>query len=152
MNGTPTPTIKQLHNHIQYEEKELYTNLPYENCFVVCWDKDNKKLDDLMEKEVYPNIGDKLNMMWIEKVKEKCEWKEGEKIYISLKCNCDGCFWVYYSRNKEQIRPDIIVEPSGYVSRKYWNYYTDYESEEDNITHKITIRPICEYNNKVNKK
>ena len=47
-----------------------------------CWDYEDEKLDELMGNEHHPKIGQKLNLMWIEKLKEISDWKLGDKIIM----------------------------------------------------------------------
>jgi hypothetical protein len=132
-------SVKGLSKHISYDTSD-------EGVIGISWDYENDKVDNLMDKEHHPKLGDKLNMMWVQKLKEVSGWVKGESLYCDIKCNCDGWFNVWYSKVKEHNYYDLIVEPSGYVSRLYFNYYTRDENEADNIQTAITIRTSSVYN------
>ena len=113
--------------------KQDYTILIKDDVFSVIWDYNNDKIDKKMEKEYYPKFGDKLNMMWVENLKSVSGWVKGEKLYCDIKTNCDGCFYVSYSKEKEHNCYDLIIEQSGYVVRRYKNYYTLDENQADKL-------------------
>jgi len=111
------------------------------------WNCGDAELDASMTKEYNPSFADRLNMMWVETIKTTCGWKNGEKIYAMLKKNGDGYFDVWYSKNKAEIECcDMIVEPSGYVCRSYFNQYSLDEDKNDGIAYQIYIRTACNYN------
>jgi hypothetical protein len=138
-------TLKNLHNHIKYDE---WVQEEDKNVLNISWDYNNEKLDKLMNTEHRPLINNKLNMMWIEKLKEKSGWVKGEKLYVYLKSNSDGYFNVWYSKNKEEYGvSDLIIEPTGYVSRAYFNNYSTDQYKEDNIQYHFYMRTESIYNN-----
>ena len=143
----PYFATKNLHNHIKYDDDEF---IQEEGAKVlnISWDCNNEKVDKLMSSEYQPSINDKLNMMWVEKLKEKSGWVKGEKLYAVLKSNSDGYFNVWYSNDKEEyVVNDLIIEPTGYVSRIYFNKYSFDQYKEDNIQHFFYMRTISIYNN-----
>ena len=138
-------TIKGLSAHYTY-----YMDRIEEKCLGVLWDSKNAKVDKLMEKEYQPQFKDKLNMMWIEKLKEVSGWVAGETLYAYLKSNADGYFNIRYSKDKEEVGfITLIVEPSGYVSRSYYNLYDDYTNKEDDTHMQMMIRTESVYNDLV---
>jgi hypothetical protein len=114
----------------------------------VSWDTDDIDTDNAMAKEHHPKLEDRLDMMWIEQMKKGCGWKKGEKIYANLKSNADGYFDVWYSKNKADVGLcfDLIVEPSGYACRRYFNQYARDEDKEDGIAYEMYIRTESDYN------
>ena len=135
-------TIKGLSAHYTYG-----VDRTEEKCLGVLWDSENGKVDKLMEKEHHPQFKDKLNMMWVEKLKEVSGWVAGETLYAFLKSNADGYFNIWYSKKKEEVGfITLIVEPSGYVCRSYYNLYHDYTNKEDDIRMRVMIRTESVYN------
>ena len=134
-------SVDNLHHHIYYDDYEIDVDV-----LVISWDCENELLDDLMNEEMSPTLGSKLNLMWIEKLKEKANWKENtEELYAYVKTNCDGAFYVYYSNNKKDIGfVSLIIEKNGYVSRNYYNIYT--ADTTDDIKHSSYIRTESVYN------
>jgi len=110
-------SVETIHQHI------VYDTTGYDDCdegvlgLTIMWDYEDEKLDALMENEMRPKLGQKTNLMWIEKIKEMSDWKLGEKLYIFSKCNGDGYFHCWFSKNKKDIGCviDFIVEKNGYV-------------------------------------
>ena len=143
----PYFTLKNLHNHIKYDD-DKWVQEEGKKVLMISWDHNNEKVDKLMTAEYKPSFNDKLNMMWVEKLKEKSEWIKGEKLYAFLKSNSDGYFNVWYSKNKEEIGfADLIIEPTGYVSRAYFNNYTMDQYKEDDIQYVFYMRTESIYNN-----
>ena len=115
---------------------------------MVSWDYENDDLDNLMATELHPEFNDKLNMLWVNKLIEKSGWVKGEKLYAYLKSNADGYFNVWYSKIKEEIElAHLIIEPTGYVSRGYFNNYTTDQYKEDDIQYLFYMRTESVYNN-----
>ena len=78
--------------------------------------------DDILDDDIRPELGQKINQMWIKTIREKMNWKEGEKLYIFTKQNCDNWFNVWCSKEKEDIDlTTIIIEPSGYAVNRQYN-------------------------------
>lgn len=143
----PYFTLKSLHNHIKYDQDECVQE-EGKKVLNISWDYNNEKIDKLMTAEHRPEFGDKLNMMWVEKLKEKSGWVKGEKLYAFLKSNSDGYFNVWYSKNKEEVSlVHLIIEPTGYVSRAYFNNYTMDQYKEDDVQYVFFMRTESIYNN-----
>jgi len=143
----PYFALKNLHNHIKYDEDE-WVREEGKNVLNISWDYNNEKVDKLMNAEHRPSFNDKLNMMWVEKLKEKSGWIKGEKLFAYLKSNSDGYFNIWYSKNKEEVGlANLIIEPTGYVSRAYFNNYTTDQYKDDNIQYLFYMRTESIYNN-----
>jgi hypothetical protein len=119
----------------------------------ILWADTDKALTKLMEKEKDPRIGDRLNMMWVEKLKAVSGWKKGDWLYAFLKKNHDGGYLdiFYLKRQNWQVHLgwiDLIVEPSGYVCRHYFNLYSRAEHAENGIIipFSLFIRTSSDYN------
>ncbi len=135
-------TKQNLHLLLKYE---FDVSDDGETSMKVSWDEDNEILEDLMNSEVRPEFGAKLNLLWIDKIKEKLNWKIGDKkVYMFLKKNTDGYFVVWYSYEKQY--SDCILETSGYVCRRYFNMYSLDESSDDGIKYSFMIRTESLYN------
>ena len=139
-------TIENLHTHIKYDVDE-WVHETDKKVLMVSWDYENDDLDNLMTTELRPEFNDKLNMLWVNKLIEKSGWIKGEKLYAYLKSNADGYFNVWYSKIKEEIGlAHLIIEPTGYVSRAYFNNYTTDQYKEDNIQYVFFMRTESIYN------
>lgn len=87
--------VENLHECFKAEQGDDWFEDP-ENTIVVSWNINNKLVDEMMEEEYeVMNIDTKKNCMWIEQVKKQTNWQRGKRINISLKQNCDGCFFVF---------------------------------------------------------
>ena len=140
-------SVETIHQHIEYtgydvdEEDESVLGL------TICWDCDNEKLADLMENDTEKKIGQKLNLMWIEKLKERSDWKLGEKLYIETDYMSNDNFNCWFSKNRESIPLfDFIVDKTGYVSVRVLNRYTWDEDDEDGIKGYVIFRAESVYN------
>jgi hypothetical protein len=119
------------------------------------WDYENDTLDKIAEEEFRMRMGDlkrKKNMLWINDLKKDANWKEGEYIYVFTKTNCDGTYYVNWTKNKilkngSKFWYNIIVEPNGYVNMICFNNYT-YNEDED-IKCDFWVRVDSYYNDKV---
>ena len=147
-------TNKNLHKYFNYDDIFNYKdNFVKEDdddadgVLTISWDAKNDKVDKLMEREHHPEMGDKLNMMWVEELKEVSGWTIGDKLYVVLKSNTDGFFNAWYYKATQKCY-NLIIEPSGYVSRRYFNHYTMDESIDDKIVWGLTIRTKSVYNDK----
>ena len=139
-------TIENLHTHIKYDIDEWVRQVD-KKVLMVSWDYENDDLDNLMTTELRPELNDKLNMLWVNKLIEKSGWIKGEKLYAYLKSNADGYFNIWYSKIKEEIGlAHLIIEPTGYVSRAYFNNYTTDQYKEDNIQYVFFMRTESIYN------
>ena len=145
MNNTNI-TVDNLHTHIKYDEVE-WVREKEKKILMLSWDYENDELDKLMTTEYLPSFNDKLNMMWVNKLKEKSGWIKGEKLYAFLKSNSDGYFNIWYSNIKEEIGlAHLIIEPTGFVSRLYFNNYVTDQYNDDEIKYHFYIRTECTYN------
>lgn len=142
-------TITNINKHIAYKNNEDYTmDESGLSCAQFTWDYENEKLDKIASEEFSYNHSDKKkNLMWIEKLKEVANWKEGEYIYAFTKTNADGYYNVFYKKDKVKFNWfNIIVEPSGYVCMEAFNHYTT--DKDDDIKFKMYIRVPSVYNDK----
>jgi len=142
-------SVETIHQHIEYD------TTGFEDCdegvlgLSIMWDYENEEIDDLMENEHHPKLGQKINLMWIEKIKKMSDWKLGEKLYIFAKCNSDGNFNCWFSKNKESVGwSNFIVEKNGYACVRYFNHYTMDEDDEDGIKWSFMFRAESVYNDK----
>jgi len=88
-------------------------NIP--NYVLVFWNYKNKKLDNIIENDIRYNPEHKQNLMWIENIKKINNWKQGEELYLDLKCNCDGAFYVW--GYKKQQFCDMMINANGIVNK-----------------------------------
>ena len=139
-------TIENIHNHIRYDLYDCEDDL---ESFAISWDYENKKVDKIMTEETNYYLNSKRqNLMWVEIIKNKIKWVKGEEIYIFIKCNCDGAFWCWFSRDRSKVGyVSMIIEKSGYVSRQCYNYYTDDKTED--IKYGLYIRVSSYYNDAI---
>jgi len=142
-------SVETIHQHIEYTGYDVDDDDESVLGLTICWDEENEKLADLMGNEEHPKIGQKLNLMWIEKLKQKSNWKLGEKLYIEISKDCcwDGNFSCWFSKNIESVPwSDFIVEKNGYVSVRVFNHYTMDEDDEDEIKWSFMVRAESVYN------
>jgi hypothetical protein len=93
--------VENLHECFKAKQGDEVWEDP-ENTVVVEWDIDNKLLDEMMDEEYnVMDIDTKRNCMWIKQVKKQANWVRGQRINISLKQNCDGCFLVFINNNED---------------------------------------------------
>ena len=85
------------------------------NCVLVSWDYENTKIDKIMGNDYSFNPPEKTNFMWIKIIKEKYHWKKGERLYIDMKCNCDGSFYVWGRKKREHKTHQIYINSKGFV-------------------------------------
>jgi hypothetical protein len=103
--------------------------------------------DDILDDDVNPELGQKINLMWIKTIREKMNWKEGEKLYIFTKQNSDDNFRVFCSKEKEDVSfVSKIIDPKGYVLSRYYNQYIRDEDKDDEIYNSFLIRSESVYN------
>ena len=140
-------SVETIHQHIEYDIDG------YEDCdegvlgLSIMWDYENEEIDDLMGNEHRPKIGQNLNLMWIEKIKEMIDWKLGEKLYIETEIDkTNGSFNCLFSKHKFCVGDDFIVEKNGYVSVRVLNRYTMDEDDEDGIKWSFMVRAESVYN------
>ncbi len=137
--------IETIQNKLRYEYDTE------ENCLTTIWDCDNEDIDKIMSNEfrydLYDNK-DQKSLMWVEKLKECVNWKEGEKLYIRTKSNGDGYFnsWAY----RKGCFADMILEKNGYISMCCHNtstYGWDFFGDDDDIQPYVYIRAVSVFNN-----
>ena len=103
--------------------------------------------DDILDKDIHPELGQRINLMWIKNIREKMNWKEGEKLYIFTKQNCDDYFRVFCSKEKEDVSfVSKIIDPKGYALTRYNNQYISDEDKDDEIYFSFLIRSASVYN------
>ena len=108
-------------------------------------DCDNEILDKLMNYERHPPSDNTeeydedytfiLNHLWLDELKKVSKWERGKYLFCFIKTNADGYFNVWYSFDKKLFDNgwynDLIIEPNGYVVRKFWNIYDNFKSDGD---------------------
>jgi len=92
---------------------EEYYGSPYN--ILVSWDYENEKIDKIMENDYSFNPPEKTNFMWIKIIKDKYNWKKGERLYIDMKCNCDGLFRVWGTKKREHKTHQLYINSKGFV-------------------------------------
>jgi len=80
------------------------------------WEYKNDKLDNIIENDIRYNPEHKQNLMWIEIIKKRNNWKKGEELYLSLKCNCDGAFYVWGYKTLQGFNNNMMVDTNGVVN------------------------------------
>ena len=58
-------------------------NIP--NYVCIMWDYEKDILEKIIMNDIAFTTQEKQNLMWIKTIKEKNNWKKGEKIYLDLK-------------------------------------------------------------------
>lgn len=141
-------TVSNIAKHISHNPNDDYENEDGTECVQFTWDYENEKIDKIAEEEFRYALGDKKkNLMWVEKLKEVADWKEGEYIYAYTKTNADGYYNVFYKKDKVKFSWfNTIIEPSGYVCMEAFNHYT--MDTDDDINSNIFIRVNSVYNDK----
>ena len=145
-------TIKNIHNHIKYEEFDEEDGV---GGFALLYEfLENKKVDKIMDDEYYYNLRrKKQNLMWVEKIKKTMKWVKGEVIYIRLKSVCEADFRCWFSRDRSKLFcVNMIVEKSGYVSRFCNNNYAligETRDDTNDIRNHLYIRAVSYYNDKI---
>lgn len=146
-------TIENIHEHLIYETTDKDGGV---YCLTIKWDYENELVEKVMMNDIdfTPNTKNTTyNYMWIEKIKEVINWKEGEEIFIEIDDNSihegDDCFICRFSKSDEDIGlSDMIVDPDGYVNVRY---YTETKIQNGRIkksNHYWDI-PDCDYNDKI---
>lgn len=85
------------------------------NYVLVSWDYENTKIDKIMENDYSFNPPEKTNFMWIKIIKDNYQWKKGERLYLDMKCNCDGLFKVWGMKKREHKTHQIYINSKGFV-------------------------------------
>jgi len=101
----------------------------------VSWDYENEKIDKIMNNDYCFNPPKKTNFMWIKIIKDKHKWKKGERLYIDMKCNCDGVFYVWGVKKREHKTHQLYINSKGFVVHlkadvKKYNITKDYKDVE----------------------
>ena len=147
-------TIENIHEHLIYEITDKDGGV---YCLTIKWDYENELIEKVMNNDLdfTPNAKKKTatyNYMWIEKIKEVINWKEGEQIFIESYNHPihddDYCAICRFSRYDKDIGlSDMIVDPDGYVNVRY---YTETKIQNGRIkrNHYWNI-PDCVYNDKI---
>lgn len=144
-------TIENIHEHLTYEYEEFhYDDENSKGRLMVMWDCENEEIDTLMEGEFRGDLSEmgRKNLMWIEEVKKRANWKEGETLTLFTKTNCDSCYYVWWNLDKTEY-PSIVsvmIEPTGYAVLRHYNCYTTDTTYNPSV---LMIRSESVYNDKV---
>ena len=116
------------------------------NYVLVSWDYENTKIDKIMDNDYSFNPPEKTNFMWIKIIKEKYHWKKGERLYIDIKCNCDGLFKVWGMKKREHKTHQIYINSKGFVVhlKADYNKYNKTKDYKD-VEYKYKLAD-CMYN------
>jgi hypothetical protein len=144
----PRFTISNIAKHISHNPDDDY-DADHLLCAQFTWDYENEKIDKIASEEFRYELGDKKkSLMWVQKLKEIADWKEGEYIYAYTKTNADGYYNVFYRKDKVKFSWfNTIIEPSGYVCMKAYNNYT-MDDTDDDIKCWVFVRVNSVYNDK----
>jgi len=85
------------------------------NHIILSWDYENEKIDKIMNNDYRFSPPEKTNFMWIKIIKDKYHWKKGERLYLDMKRNCDGLFWVWGVKKREHKTHQIYINSKGFV-------------------------------------
>ena len=128
-----TYTHKQLtyendYNYDSEDEDDIIkkqNNIP--NYVCILWDYRNDTLDNIISNDIRYNPDHKQNLMWIETIKKRNNWKKGEELYLSFKCNCDGAFYVWGYKTLQGYNNDMMIDTNGVVNvfRGKWTKEVD---------------------------
>ena len=103
--------------------------------------------DDILDKDIHPDLGQRINLMWIKNIREKMNWQEGEKLYIYTKQNSDDNFWCWCSKEKKEVGfVNMLIDPKGYVLNRHYNQYIRDEDKDEEIYNTFLIRSDSVYN------
>ena len=96
-------TVYNLHEHLIFK---MFNNIEK---MEITWNGRNKGLNYLMSNEdLLLNSKDYIsNSMWVNKMKEMLEWKEGETI----------CMWKYIYSNPGKMTVSTIIDPDNFQYR-----------------------------------
>ena len=141
-------TISNIAKHISHNPDDDYDNEDL-LCAQFTWDYENEKIDKIASEEFRYELGDKKkSLMWVQKLKEIADWKEGEYIYAYTKTNADGFYNVFYRKDKVKFSWfNTIIEPSGYVCMQAFNHYT--MATDEDIKNNVFIRVNSIYNDMI---
>ena len=149
-------TIETIHEHLTYEYEVFYyddawmkSSEPQKGRLTVSWDYENEEIDTLMGDEFRGRLDQmgRKNLMWIEEVKNRANWKKGETLTLMTKSNCDGCCYVWWYLDKRPIvLCDVMIEPNGYAVLQHLNHYTYVNTYNPYV---LMIRSESVYNDNV---
>ena len=140
--------IETLHEHITYEYEEFNEDGKMTGRLTVMWDYENDEIDNFMNNEYRGDLHEmgRKNLMWIEEVKARANWKKGETLTLFTRMKFDGEFFVFWNLDKSIIHwIDVMIEPAGYAVLKHFNHYT---SDSSCNPHTVMIRSNSVYNDK----
>ena len=82
----------------------------------VMWESGNELIDNIMNDEIRfgDNPCNKKNLLWIEKFKEICNYKQGEELFFTTKQQGDGYFNVFKAE-KEDFMYGFKIHKNGYA-------------------------------------
>ena len=163
------PTTENIHNYLKYKKsyfRKWYSNSEInewwnEDTLVFGYDYEDDAVEEIMQEDIRPELGKRLNLMWVEKIKEKAKWKEGETLYVNYDEKY-GTVWCEYTKDNSirevynelhnktvQIKPwkNLIIDSLGYASMAYYNNYTDKENED--VKFQFFIRSDSVYNDMI---
>ena len=92
--------VENLHEHYSTsdncQDAEYFKDEEIARMVFVTWDGDIDILQEMMNSEEHPvNDGVKRNCMWVEKLKEKANWKRGDTINFYNKSMAEGLFMTH---------------------------------------------------------
>ena len=106
--------------------------------------------EGILDEDIEPDLGKRIYQMWIKNIREKMNWKVGEKIYIFTKSNCSQYFNVWCSKDKKDIGfANIIIDRNGFASNRYYNMYSLDDDKDDEIYGSFFVRSNSAYNDMV---
>ena len=148
----PEPvTIKNIHNYMHCSiDTRFATNANGTIAMWITWNEDDEEICKIANDEFRLHIGEdeQKNLMWVEKLKEFANWKEGEYIYAFTKTNVDGNYWIHYKKDKTGFDwYNTIVDKKGFVAMKVNNMYC--YGDDDDIKFSNFYRPWSVYNNMI---
>ena len=139
-------THRTLMYSIIYKEKN-YDTIKHTPMYVdVSWNYENTKIDNIMMNDYTFNPCERNNFMWIKIIKEKYHWKKGERLYIDMKCNCDGLFTLWGVKKREHKTHQMYINSKGFVVhlKTYFNKYNKTKDTND-LEYKYILAD-CMYN------
>ena len=107
-----------------------------EKLIMVMWNKNNKKLNEIMMREYncrYEDLHLKKSLFWIDIAKNKFNYRRGKKMELFTKSGYCSYFTVYHCEEPRTYN-DIFIGEDGIVSMGCYNYPT-----KDNTDPKKTV-------------
>ena len=128
---------------ITYEEEQYWFVVVYDDRKELTYTENSGETRKInMDNDYGATLNKKLNMMWIEYIKKHYNWKKGDVIYLNMKQNCDGCFYIMSGHPKYY---DVAIDEDGFVVKRYFQHYTRNTSSLI-PSWDYVIRPSCVYN------